>query len=301
MNIEIRKWMYRNARPIELARYQYHFESGEKKEVLTCLSAYQNEDGGFAHALEADSWNINSSAIQTWTATEILYEIEMFDSDHPIIKSILSFLDQTETFVSNRWQNTIPSNNLYPGAPWWLYEENDPSNLRYNPSACLAGFILLHSHKESALYNKAMLIAKESIDFFITESNLDEMHEVFCFMRLRDYMVKADLEAFENFDTFSQKLEDIIHLLIEDDFSKWSNAYICKPSQFFISPSSRYYERNKAAVDFELKHLDDSKNSEGVWDIPWSWGKDELEFSVSRKWWQGNFVIKNLLMIKYYK
>lgn len=45
----IRRWMHRNARPLDLARWQYHFESGSAEAVLQSLSAYQNEDGGFGH------------------------------------------------------------------------------------------------------------------------------------------------------------------------------------------------------------------------------------------------------------
>lgn len=58
-----RTFIYRNARPLDLARWQYHFEGGSKEAVLTTLAAYQNEDGGFGHALEPDSWNPNSSPI----------------------------------------------------------------------------------------------------------------------------------------------------------------------------------------------------------------------------------------------
>ncbi len=79
-----RKFIYRNARPIDLARWQYHFETGNKEVVLNVLSNYQNMDGGFGHALEADAWNPNSSPIQTWCATEVLREIEFADKNHPI-------------------------------------------------------------------------------------------------------------------------------------------------------------------------------------------------------------------------
>ena len=52
-----REFMYRNARPLDLARFQYHFENGSKEAVINALSYYQNEDGGFGHAVEADCWN----------------------------------------------------------------------------------------------------------------------------------------------------------------------------------------------------------------------------------------------------
>lgn len=52
-----RRFVYRNARPLDLARWKYHFENGSEQEVLAALSAYQNEDGGFGHGLEEDNMN----------------------------------------------------------------------------------------------------------------------------------------------------------------------------------------------------------------------------------------------------
>lgn len=69
-----RKFIYRNARPLDLARWQYHFEGGRKENVIEALSAYQNEDGGFGHGLEADFWNPNSSPMATSAAAQYLSE-----------------------------------------------------------------------------------------------------------------------------------------------------------------------------------------------------------------------------------
>ena len=44
-----RSFVYKNARPLDLARWKYLFEGGSKEDVLTALAAYQNEDGGFGH------------------------------------------------------------------------------------------------------------------------------------------------------------------------------------------------------------------------------------------------------------
>ncbi len=63
---KVRKFIYRNARPLELARWQYHFEDGSKEAVLSTLCTYQNKDGGFEYALETASFNPNSSPIQMW-------------------------------------------------------------------------------------------------------------------------------------------------------------------------------------------------------------------------------------------
>lgn len=93
-----KEFIYRNARPLDLARFRYHFENGSTEDVLNALAFYQNEDGGFGHALEPDSWNPNSSPIQTWYATEILREIGFTDSSHPITAGILKYLESGRDF-----------------------------------------------------------------------------------------------------------------------------------------------------------------------------------------------------------
>ena len=70
-----KNFIYKNARPIDIARWKYLFENGSKEEVITVLMTYQNEDGGFGNALEPDYWNPNSSPVQTWVAMEIIKEI----------------------------------------------------------------------------------------------------------------------------------------------------------------------------------------------------------------------------------
>ena len=80
------QFIYQNARPLDLARWQYHFEDGRKENVLKALSMYQNEDGGFGYGLEPDCVNPNSSPIQVWAAAEILREIDITDKRNNIIK-----------------------------------------------------------------------------------------------------------------------------------------------------------------------------------------------------------------------
>ena len=87
-----RKFIYRNARPLDLARWHYLFENGSKQPVIDALSSYQNPDGGFANALEPDCWNPNSLPIQTWVATRIIDEIELNDKQQIIWKQPLPLM-----------------------------------------------------------------------------------------------------------------------------------------------------------------------------------------------------------------
>lgn len=81
---EIKAWVYRNAREIELNLWKYYFEDGTKDNVISALTYYQNADGGFGHALEPDNWNTNSTPYTTLHAINILKDIEFKDLSHPI-------------------------------------------------------------------------------------------------------------------------------------------------------------------------------------------------------------------------
>ena len=49
-------FVYRFARPLDLARWQYHFEGGSSGAVLKALACYQNEDGGFGRPRPCGRW-----------------------------------------------------------------------------------------------------------------------------------------------------------------------------------------------------------------------------------------------------
>ncbi len=289
----IRKWIYRNARPLDIARWKYHFENGGKGEVLTALSMYQNEDGGFAHGLEADNWNPNSSPIQTWCATEILYELEMKDKNHPIVQGILAYLSEKRDFHDGYWDAVIPSNNEFPRAPWWSYKEDVNEEWGYNPTVCLAGFALYFSEEGSELYNSTLEIAKKAVHTFMESKILQDMHEGLCFIRFYEYCVSKGIDLFDS-NTFRNKLQEMVSSLITKDTQEWKTKYICKPSQFLLSSESIFYEDNREISQYETMFIINSLHADGSWDIPWNWGQYEKEWSISKNWWKANQSIVNM-------
>lgn len=72
---EVRTWIYRNARPLELALWQFCFEGGTREHVMEMLGFYQNEDGGFGNAVEPDCWNTESSPYAVLVVTGMLRRI----------------------------------------------------------------------------------------------------------------------------------------------------------------------------------------------------------------------------------
>ena len=179
-----RTFIYRNARPLDLARFQFHFEGGNAEAVLMALAAYQNEDGGFGHALEPDYWNPHSSPIQTWAATEILLEVGQEDASHPIVQGILRYLGSGTDFDGKLWANEVPSNNDYPHAPWWHFGKPVTNEYDYNPTAALAGFILRFAAHDSELHALGQRIADEAAEAYLAGKAGDGSYSNVLFVRL---------------------------------------------------------------------------------------------------------------------
>lgn len=157
---EIQTWIYRNARQIELCLWQYLFEDGQKEAVAAALSKYQNEDGGFGNALEADNWNPNSSPNTTLYAINILKMIDFIPTDHPIVQGIFRFLSSGCHFTEEGLLFSIPSNNDYPHAPWWTYNSEANEVEGIGVSAEIAAFVLKYGDAQTELYEKVFRLAK---------------------------------------------------------------------------------------------------------------------------------------------
>lgn len=291
-----KNFIYRNARPLDFARYRFHFENSNIDNVLSILSAYQNVDGGFAYGLEPDNWNENSNPVATWTATTILNEIGFADSAHPIIKGILEYLDSGKDFADGKWFNVIPSNNTFPHAVWWHCndEKGIPDD---NPTVSLAGFALKHSKKDSRLYKKAEEIICKCVTEFINNPT-SEHHTLRNYAELYNYCKSID-----NFSLFNlQEFEDILSIKINEvickDTSKWQTEYVCTPSQIYIynGKSSDFIDRELIGKETEI--ILNSQLPDGSYPVTWQWYTDYKEFEISANWWKSSLLIKTLLYLR---
>lgn len=296
--LKAKSFIDRNARPLDLARWRYHFEDGKKEEVLKTLESYQNEDGGFGHALEPDSWNPNSSPIQTWTATEILRETGWTDSAHPVVTGLLRYLESGRDFDGKVWYNTVITNNDYPHAPWWHTEGESSCHNDYNPTACLAGFIIRFSDPDSDLYAKGCRIAKEAVAALSGNGKINDMHTLLCYIRLMEYCEEAGVKDLFDMDLLKENLLESVKSSITQNIKEWENSYICKPSQFLRSRDSMFYQQNREIADYECIYIIKTQQEDGSWNIPWSWNEYPKQWAVSENWWKSNGIIINLLYLK---
>lgn len=301
-----RRFIYRNARPLDLARWKYHFENGRKEDVVECLKAYQNADGGFGHGLEADNLNPHSIPMQVWKASVVIEEIGGLHKTDPMIQSMLHYLENTEEFDGESWSYVTASNNDYPHASWWHYPHPDwyqecgaeLFNRKYNPTASLAGFILFYAERDSALYARARKIARRAIDDLETHQVEADMHVLPCYVQMYQYITKAELgETFEA-EHLRGLLDKLVAGLICKDLVTSGTGYVCRPSYFFQTRDSAFYAANREAAQNECEFIRKSQLPDGSYAVPWNWGGYPEEWAVSKNWWKASITVDNMIFLK---
>jgi hypothetical protein len=278
------------ARPLEIARYQYLKRLVSKRIVLNELQKFQNDDGGFAHGLEPDYYNPNSTPIQTWYATMIMKELELDPSELMILKT-LTYLRQSFDRKHNVWPLKVMSSNQFPAAPWWLYNEEDLNNSSYNPTASLAGFMISYGNKEDQ--EIANLVIDHVFKSLEQEDMTFERHEISCLLSLFTDLSKINFRLDEQHVI---KLKEIILNEVEKDEKKLFNDYVAKPSNFLNHPQGFMHQELTMLLKQEINYLDQAIDQHNLFKIPWSWGNEETFKSV-KKAWQGIQALEYFILL----
>lgn len=295
----IRTWVYRNARNIELSLWKYFFEKGSKEEVLAALSYYQNEDGGFGNSLEPDNWNPNSTPYTTLYAIGILSDIDFVDLNHPIYKGILKYLHSEKDLMEYGWRFCVPSNDGFPHAPWWNFNEEANLTESIGVTAGLSIFVLKYADKNSKLYRKAAALVKDLMNKLMTRNSFGDMG-IGGYIKLLDAMKELKIAGYD-YTALQLRLNDLVKNSIEKDVSKWQ-YYGVRPSNYINSPKSIYYNENKDIVEKELNYLIETLPENDVWGITWTWfdnnSKYAREFAISENWWKANKAIEKIRFLR---
>lgn len=297
---DIRKWMYRNARQLEIARWKCLFEDGSKEEVLNALTFYQNEDGGFGNTLEPDSWNPDSSPYTTLYALNVLDEIDAIDVQHPMIRGIIKYLESGVNSGEFGWYFSIPSNDNYAHAPWWTYDEAANQYESIGVTAGIVDFALRYLSPETALYQRALKLLDHLLEQLKSLDKFGDMG-VSAYIKLLGVIKTIDFNGKYNIQEIIQLIRKLGNSLIERDPSRWA-FYGHTPKELVASPDSEFYEENKEITQLELDYIIDTRKDKGVWEITWSWfdnnEKYAKEFAISENWWRAEKAIDKLVWLK---
>jgi len=294
------KWMKRYARPLELARWTYHFDGGQKEDVLRILAAFQNEDGGFGHGIEPDFWLPKSSPMATWAAGQVLMEVDA-DSNDLIVQKMISYLIKNYNHDTGMWTSVLPENNDYPHAIWWNWSEDVQKNWMFNPSAELAAFLIHWSPENSDGAHVGWSSIEKAIERLMNASQMDK-HEIQNFQALTKIMQKYENEFNRrlsySFNSVCDKVYELIENCMEKDPSKWSTGYLPLPLDFIDGPEHPLFEKNKTLVEQNIQFFLDELKEDGYWDVSWGWGMYPDEYPIARRYWQGILTVNRYKLLK---
>ena len=283
----------RIGRPLEIALLNYYFFEGALDDVLRELVKYQNQDGGFGHGLEPDFLNPYSSPMQCFTAAHYLRSLYLPDN-HPMIKSLLNYLENTYQKETKRWLNSIPSNNDYPHASWWSYDENP--QISFNPSASLAGFIFLYANPKDRVYTYAKEVIYDALLYLNLQNEPIEVHELRCLIDLGNDLFHLGEEILS--PTLKEAFFHHIDQVIEKDEERWFTRYSAKPTSLLKEFPSFYSSEYHQLLLRELEIALQNRDRDGLWPVTWSWGEHSLAFEESKKAWKGIIALEYLMLMK---
>lgn len=255
------------ARPLEQTRYTYHFENGSAADVLTELAKFQNEDGGFGHALEPDMRLNASSILATTVGLQILGEISA-SSNETLVQAAMRYLMNAYEAENQVWPIIPRHNNDFPHAPWW----HDDGHIRHNfgqfqanPRAEIVGYLFAYADLVPTGF--AQTIAEAIITHLHTYADKVDMHDLACYVSAAENPalpepIRAQLLP---------KLKHSLSATIETDPTKWG-GYTPKPLAYIHHPSSPFAALMPIALKANLDDVISRQQANGSWSPPWSWG-----------------------------
>ncbi|WP_274310286.1 hypothetical protein [Solibacillus daqui] len=287
-------------RGLERSLFEYEFENGSQESVLAELKTYQNKDGGFGNGIEPDFWLPHSSPMATWKAGQILMDIGA-DKEEPMVKSMISYLINTNHMETGMWDTVLPENNEYPHAPWWHWQEGIQENWMFNPGVELAAFLVHWSNEKSESAEVGWSSIGKAVNYLMNKSEMDR-HEINNFQQLikiiRPHESNFEDKTEYSFEVVSEKIMDLAEKCVDRDTSAWIHGYKAIPLDFIDKPNhplcSRFGPLVGKNLDFYLEQI----TNDGLWDISWSWGSYPENFEVAREYWKGILAVNRYKQLK---
>lgn len=287
-----KQFILQNARPVDLAVYQYYFENRSNQKVIAELAKYQNKDGGFGNGLEPDFVNPASSPIATNDAIITLYRTGALGKDSDMVKGIVKYLDSHDSFDEDkkRWLFAIDSNKDYPHAIWWEKNENDGIS-GFNPTMSLAVFMVCYGN-ERALYKDIMREGMKHLE----ESEEINGDELKCYLLAYELLRQNNICEVINPEYLAELIRKKIDNVICKETEKYGVEYATAPSDIFPGIYPEFITpKIRPLIEAEKRALGRLQKEDGGYDITWQWYTQYPEFEQARKNWRPRVTLEKLL------
>ena len=262
-----RDFILTRGRPLEQARYQYHFEGGHVDAVLEELARFQNEDGGMGHALEPDMRLPASSALATSVGLSILHEIQA-PIDSLVVQEALRYVRESYDATQQRWLLVPNHDNDFPHAPWW--HDDGELSTRFghylaNPRAEIVGYLFSYASLLPAGFPSQL--AEAIVAHLASYTDTIGMHDLLCYVTTIDNPDLPDQYRQAMLPRLQRAMLDTVVV----DPTQWE-AYTPKPLSFIHTPYAVFADLMLAGVQANLDYLVEGQQADGAWYPNWSWG-----------------------------
>jgi|GEM_PF-1067372 hypothetical protein len=278
------RFLKTQAQDIDRAMFEYFFEDKPLDEVITVLSTYQNDDGGFGK-LDYDFEYPYSCLKHTESACRYIFALADIPAESPMIRKLIAYIIENYNVATGEWNNlTVPAVNDYPHAPWWTHNEPEPfipkdrADLiaHYNPNtnSALAGMLVKYrALVPQSLLDTVMGVVIDKINSGGEFGQYGMMSDIFFVNALDDTELKHKL--------LKTLMGDGKMISLLDDNWGTENAY--KLCHWIDSPNHPYYDMYKDAVQKNFDFLIKTQNDDGSWSPNWSWGNSEVSARVTQR------------------
>jgi hypothetical protein len=288
-----RAYILTHGRPLDQARFGYHFEGASAPAVALALATYQNDDGGFGHGLEPDIRTPASSAIATSTGLAILRDIGKM-ADESLVAAAAGYLLATYDTVREVWPMVPPAVEDAPHAPWWTYADSETvfNGFRINPKASLLGHLY---HLAAGQDGVAGLLSSASQSLMAYVETIPDEE-----LGMHDLLALLDLASAENIPSdlqapLSDKLRRAADHVVAIDPAGWGE-YVLRPLQAAPAPDSLLAPViDRAAIDANLDYEIQRQSADGSWDLAWTWDFiDVAAWAQAERDWKGFHAVNHL-------
>lgn len=282
----------REARPLDRALLAWEARVAEPEAVLRALDAFQNDDGGYGHALEPDLRLPDSSVVATTTGLAFLREIGAPASE-PRVRRALGWLARTFDPDLDGWRMVPPAVDDHPHAGHWdwaLHESGGWREEHVNPGSLVLAFYW--TWPELAPRGEAERLAALLPERFAA-----------CTPGPDALLAVQTLIATPGCpETLRKALRELVReralAIVDRDPAHWS-GYVPNPLKLAPSPGAPLgpvlREEAQVNLDWLLEHQD----ADGGWTPNWTWrGRYPDAWPEARAEWRGVLTRENLAKLR---
>ena len=260
---EIQSGMYNRALDPDVALYNLEFDEDKDPTFLeTSLYLYQNEDGGFAHALDFDNVSPISTVYQTYTAFKLFKDAHVININNDEISQ--EILGKAFKYLSKKMKYSLKekSNDKYACAI--RFKGEDDNELLFG----ILGYTILFLDKDNKYYQRAIEEAKKNLNLLLNSNAYDylslEQFKIF----LQAILLKGEFS--DSYDELLAKFN-----VLEKEFLNNSNVLTDYFEILSLLEDLELDSVEQKYQDDALDALIDARKPHGMWENTHKWGNED--------------------------